>query len=160
MPTPSSATSPSVTLPSAVLPSERKFPRSRRIGGYVMAHKTAEKWAARLLGVKELDPSRICVATQYINKSIKQYGAKIRLVGEELIGPCMIVTQMAYFKGYKDMPSSEITQFVPGEREKVAYDFIISQGMCILSLLQRRSRNDLYRLGVEAQDIDFQTWLD
>ena len=131
MPTPSPTTLPSVTLPSAVLPSDQKIPRSRRIGGYVMTHKTAEKWAARLRGVKELDPSRICATTQYINKSIKQYKARIRLIGEDASpsGYCMIITQMAYFKGYKDMPSSEIPQFVPGERERIAYDLLISQGI-------------------------------
>ena len=134
-PTLSAATPPSATSVSAVLPCEQKIPRFRRIGGYVMTHKTAEKWAARLLGVEELDPDDIYAATQYINMSTEQYNTSlsIRAVGEELIGHCMIVTQMARFRGYKDMPSSEITQFVPGEQEKVVYDFLLSQGMCDFS---------------------------
>ena len=93
-----------------------------------MTLKTAEKWAARIRGVEELDPARIIYATQYINKHIKQYKARLRPVGETINDYFMIVTQIAAFRGYKDMPSSEIPQFVPGAREKLAYDLLLLEG--------------------------------
>ncbi|GLB43073.1 hypothetical protein LshimejAT787_1205220 [Lyophyllum shimeji] len=113
-------------------------PRYRRLGGYVMTHKTAEQWAERLLG-KELNPRFLNCATQFINPRIKQHGVRIRTVGEEFCTHCMIVTQAAWFKGYVGMPASDIPQFVEGEREKRVKAFLQEQGV---------------------EDFEFQTWLD
>ncbi|GLB43046.1 hypothetical protein LshimejAT787_1204950 [Lyophyllum shimeji] len=119
--------------------SDWKPPRYRRLGGYVMTHKTAEQWAARLLG-EQLEPEFLNCATQFINRRIKQHGLRIRTVGEErCTPPCMIVTQAAWFRGYMDMPALDIPQFVEGEREKRVKAFLQEQGV---------------------EDFEFQTYLD
>ena len=97
-----------------------------------MTHKTAEKWAARLLGKELSDPLAASCATQFINRRIEQYGARLRTVGEEYRTHCMIVTQAAWFKGYVGMPCENIPQFIPGERDKRAKEFLEEQGVYFL----------------------------
>lgn len=91
-----------------------------------MTHKTAEKWAERLLG-RDLNPVFASCATQIINRRIKQYGARVRTIGEEYRTHCMIVTQSAWFRGYVGMPAEEIPQFEPVEGEKRVREFLEAQ---------------------------------
>ena len=43
----------------------------------------------------------------------------------------MVITQSAWFKGYKDMDPSLIPQFEEGEREAVARKLLDEQGVCV-----------------------------
>ncbi|RDB29880.1 hypothetical protein Hypma_014010 [Hypsizygus marmoreus] len=115
-------------------------PRDRRIGGYVMPHETVQKWAARLLGFEKLTRDQTVSATLIINERIRKYGVRIWNIGEEVGHYCMLITQAAPFKGHLDMPASEIPQFIPGE-------------------LEEKARNFLLASGVAAEDLTFETWL-
>jgi len=70
------------------LHSDSKAPRYRRIGGYVMTHKTAESGRRVFSG----------------NRRIKQYSARVRRYRTH----CMVVTQAAWFRGYVGMPAEKI----------------------------------------------------
>jgi hypothetical protein len=97
----------------------------------VITYKAAQEWTARLLGVKveDLNPLEAGAATQYINDVIEPMGVHIRFIGEEIYNYCMVITQREPFKGYVGMPSSEIPQFVEGERETLARSILIEQGV-------------------------------
>jgi hypothetical protein len=93
-----------------------------------MTHKTAEKWAAVFSGRNcriHLPP-----AAPHSSLTAESYGARPRTVGEEYRTHCMIVTQAAWFRGYVGMPCEDIPQFIPGEREKRAKEFLEEQ-VCI-----------------------------
>ena len=46
-----------------------------------------------------------------------------------------VITQSAWFKGYKDMDLSLIPHFEEGEREAVARKLLDEQGVCVTSLI-------------------------
>ncbi|KAF8066522.1 hypothetical protein FPV67DRAFT_1781076 [Lyophyllum atratum] len=143
MTTPSYSTLPPGRLEQSCFPIPWDAPREWRVGGYVMTHKTAEEWAARILGVQysELDIDDAHCATMYINDRIKPYRAKLSMIGEDLGNIfCMIITHCARFRGRVGMPDKEIPQFAPNEADDLARELLLAQG-------------------VEESDFQFQTWL-
>ncbi|KIM36869.1 hypothetical protein M413DRAFT_31269 [Hebeloma cylindrosporum] len=129
-------------------------PRNFRMGGFVLTGETTEKWATHLRTLQPAeDPTpvsansiQICLqpsdhtTNRKINWVIKRFGISIMFVGEGLTEFRMVPTQKARFKGRVGMPSSEIPQFVEGEREAAV-------------------RNILIELGLSAEDFKFETWL-
>ena len=91
---------PNLSRPSAAM---KRYPRRIRIGGFLMNVETATAWASRLTG-RTLDPIRnsptIC---NVILKTVKPYRVNFKPVGEVMDVSYMVITQSAWFKGYKDM---------------------------------------------------------
>ncbi|KAF8066590.1 hypothetical protein FPV67DRAFT_1449766 [Lyophyllum atratum] len=116
--------------------------RDWRIGGYVISHKTAEEWAARIQGVQELDPARANLSPVLrVNDRIKRHRAALSMVGEDMKNIfCMIITHRARFRGRVGMPDSEIPQFTPNEVDDLARELLLAEG-------------------VKESDFQFQTWL-
>ena len=125
---------PNLSRPSAAM---KRYPRRIRIGGFLMNVETATAWASRLTG-RTLDPIRnsptIC---NVILKTVKPYRVNFKPVGEVMDVSYMVITQSAWFKGYKDMDPSLIPQFEEGEREAVARKLLDEQGVCVASLITK-----------------------
>ena len=66
-----------------------------------------------------------------ILKTVKPYRVNFKPVGEVMDVSYMVITQSAWFKGYKDMDPSLIPQFEEGDREAVARKLLDEQGVCV-----------------------------
>lgn len=62
------------------------------------------------------------------SSSISRHGVNFKLVGEIAGVEWMVVTQSAWFKGYKDMDDSLILQFEEGELEARARNLLETEG--------------------------------
>jgi len=105
----------------------------------VMTYMTALEWAARLrkMKVEDFSAGAASSAPTFINKFIEPLGIKIGFVGEEILNHCMVFTQRAPFRGYRGMPTSEIPQFVEGEKEELARSILVEHGVCFRYLSVR-----------------------
>ena len=66
-----------------------------------------------------------------ILKTVRPYRVNLKPVGEVMDVSYMVITQSAWFKGYKDMDPSLIPQFEEGDREAVARKLLDEQGVCV-----------------------------
>ncbi|KAF8066518.1 hypothetical protein FPV67DRAFT_1495123 [Lyophyllum atratum] len=141
MTTPSYSTLPPGRVGRSCIPIPFGAPRDLRIGGYAMTLKTAEEWAARILGVQELSRAQTSRAVWSINDRIKPHRAKLDIIGDDVNNVfCMIVTHRAGFRGHVGMPDWDIPQFTPNERDVLARKLLLDEG-------------------VKEEDFQFQTWL-
>ena len=104
-------------------------PRRIRMCGFVMTPETAAAWASRITG-KELDPYRnIPTVWEIILKKVQPYRINFKDVGEVARRDYMVITQSAWFKGYKDMDPSLIPQFEEGDKEAIARQLLEEEGL-------------------------------
>jgi len=102
------------------------------MGGFLMNVETATAWASRLTG-RILDPIRNSPTIyNVILQTVRPYRVNFKPVGEVADVSYMVITQSAWFKGYKDMDPSLIPHFEEGEREAVARKLLCEQGVSLL----------------------------
>lgn len=110
---------------------QRKIPRTLRLGGFCLSHDVAVEWASKLKG-KKLDPLRnMPTVRKTILDKVKGYDVLFRLVGEDVYPTpeWMIVTQSASFKGYKGMNTDSIPKFEEGEKEAISRMLLDAEGL-------------------------------
>ena len=111
----------------SVAPTQR-VPRHKRMGGFLMNVETAAKWASAVCG-EELHPPRDNPSILLVLfDKVCPYRVNFRDVGEAIGVDYMVVTQSAWFKGYKDMDPKLIPQFEEGEREAIARRMLEAEG--------------------------------
>ena len=90
--------------------------------------KTAAVWASTIRG-RELHPPRDNpTILMVLFDKVRPYRVNFRDVGEVAGIDYMVITQSAWFKGYKDMDPTLIPQFEEGEREAVARQLLEAEG--------------------------------
>jgi hypothetical protein len=98
------------------------------MGGFVMNVKTAAVWASAIRG-RELHPPRDnSTILMVLFDKVRPYRVNFRDVGEVAGIDYMVITQSAWFKGYKDMDPTLIPQFEEREREAVARQLLEAEG--------------------------------
>lgn len=109
---------------------EYRAPRSYRLGGYAISFEAAAPWAERLRG-KKMDPYKYAPTIMMViaAEMKKKHRILFRFVGENENLRFMFVTQGARFKGYRDMPPSEILQFTPCEQDKAVLKILEEEGI-------------------------------
>ncbi|KAF8233103.1 hypothetical protein L208DRAFT_1268479 [Tricholoma matsutake] len=116
---------PDLSRPSTM----KRYPRRIRMGGFLMNVGTATAWASRLTG-RTLDPIRNSPTIyNVILQTVRPYRVNFKPVGEVADVSYMVITQSAWFKGFKDMDPSLIPHFEEGEREAVARKLLDEQGV-------------------------------
>lgn len=102
----------------------RRIPRNFRLGGYTISLETAAKWAGRLIDF-ELNPdTQYLTVTNVIFPILSRHLINFRLIDEEEHFKFMFVTQSGPFRGYRNMPSSEILQFEQCEKDAIVKELL------------------------------------
>ncbi|KAK2462755.1 hypothetical protein APHAL10511_005273 [Amanita phalloides] len=78
------------------------------------------------------DGGEITYSWRVIFNKVRPYRANFRDVGEVAGIDYMVITQSAWFKGYKDMDPKLIPQFEEGEREAIARQLLEAEDECII----------------------------
>lgn len=111
-----------------------RIPRYYRLGGYSISMETAAKWAGRLKG-RELHPFRDNHNVHYeIFPLLSHHRINFRKVGERENFRFMFVTQSGPFRGYRDMPSSDILQFEICGKDIIVKELLDSEGTILFDV--------------------------
>ncbi|KIL58380.1 hypothetical protein M378DRAFT_200530 [Amanita muscaria Koide BX008] len=106
-----------------------RYPRRVRLGGFVMSAESAVAWGSNISG-KELHlPRNNPTVCKVILDKVRSYNVNFRDVGEVAGIDYMVITQSAWFQGYKDMDPELIPQFEEGEREAIARQLLEAEGV-------------------------------
>lgn len=115
---------------TALTKSKYRSPRSYRLGGYALSFEAATPWASRIKDYNFIpDEDYPTVVMTLSSEMKKKHGILFRMVGEVENFRFMFVTQVERFKGYRNMPSSEIPQFTPCEKDEAILKILEEEGI-------------------------------